>query len=75
MAKASTVPNAFAERMRRQLQGARFRWINEQMYTVDSRHAVELFGRDPDLFRVVRRRHRRPPAGSGMDACGRGAPA
>jgi len=33
-----------------QLAGARFRDINEQLYTRDSAHAVALFGAQPELF-------------------------
>jgi ribosomal RNA-processing protein 8 len=39
--------------MRKKLDGARFRWINEQLYTTDSREAVRLVSEDPALFDVV----------------------
>lgn len=42
-----------AESMRQKLDGARFRWINEQLYTTDSREAVRLVSEDPALFDVV----------------------
>ena len=42
------------DRMRRKLQGARFRWINERLYTAPSKEAVAIFQREPELFDVVR---------------------
>jgi len=42
------------DKMRRKLQGARFRWINERLYTAPSKEAVAIFQREPELFDVVR---------------------
>eukprot|EP00967_Tisochrysis_lutea_P115900 scaffold186121_cov27-Tisochrysis_lutea.AAC.1 len=39
-----------ASKLKEQLAGARFRDINEQLYTQDSMHAVELFGGQPELY-------------------------
>ena len=58
---AGKATSSLIDKMKRQLQGARFRWINEQMYTTDSKHSVDIFSREPELFRVVHpRRHRTP---------------
>lgn len=37
-------------KLKDQLAGARFRDINEQLYTQDSAHAVALFGAQPELY-------------------------
>jgi ribosomal RNA-processing protein 8 len=39
-----------ASKLKDQLAGARFRNINEQLYTQDSAHAVALFGAQPELY-------------------------
>lgn len=38
--------------MTSKIDGARFRWINEQLYTVKGGQAKELFDKDPNLFDV-----------------------
>jgi ribosomal RNA-processing protein 8 len=38
--------------MHKKLAGAKFRWINEQLYTTDSSHAVKLFKEKPEMFRI-----------------------
>ncbi|KAK7871895.1 hypothetical protein R5R35_009704 [Gryllus longicercus] len=40
------------ERMLMQLKSSRFRYINEQLYTSDSKNAEEMFKQDPNLFKV-----------------------
>ncbi|GJJ07515.1 hypothetical protein Clacol_001717 [Clathrus columnatus] len=37
-------------RMKNKLEGARFRWINEMLYTADSSKSLELMQNDPNLF-------------------------
>ncbi|KAM5182302.1 ribosomal RNA-processing protein 8 isoform 1-T3 [Mantella aurantiaca] len=39
-------------RMEQRLSSARFRYINEQLYTSDSQEAVQLFQSDPEAFTV-----------------------
>lgn len=41
------------KKMHKKLAGAKFRWINEQLYTTDSSHAVKLFKEKPEMFRIV----------------------
>eukprot|EP00753_Platysulcus_tardus_P022719 PLAT9935.1.p1 GENE.PLAT9935.1~~PLAT9935.1.p1 ORF type:complete len:377 (-),score=146.73 PLAT9935.1:156-1286(-) len=36
--------------MRRKLMGGRFRWINEQLYTMRGDSALQLFTEEPELF-------------------------
>ena len=38
------------QKMMAKLQGGRFRYINEQLYTTTGRHAFELFQTEPTLF-------------------------
>jgi ribosomal RNA-processing protein 8 len=38
--------------MKRKLSGARFRFINERLYTVDGSEAAKLFKNEPNLFRI-----------------------
>ena len=40
------------KKMSSKLSGAKFRWINEQLYTTSSNAAVEMFKEDPSLFSV-----------------------
>jgi len=40
------------EKMRQKLEGSRFRWLNEQLYTITGNKALELFDEDPNLFDV-----------------------
>ncbi|XP_018428945.1 PREDICTED: ribosomal RNA-processing protein 8 [Nanorana parkeri] len=39
-------------RMEQRLHSARFRYINEQLYTSDSHQAVQLFQNDPEAFNI-----------------------
>lgn len=42
------------QKMHKKLAGAKFRWINEQLYTTDSSAAVHLFQEKPEMFQIVR---------------------
>ncbi|CED84187.1 Predicted RNA methylase involved in rRNA processing [Phaffia rhodozyma] len=37
-------------KMKKKLAGARFRWINEQLYTTSSASALEMMKSDPEIF-------------------------
>jgi ribosomal RNA-processing protein 8 len=39
--------------MKAKLEGARFRWINEQLYSTPSTEAVEMMQKDPKIFSDV----------------------
>lgn len=41
---------ALQEKMLAKLSGSRFRWINEQLYTITSQEALELMKKEPQLF-------------------------
>ena len=43
------------DELSRKLAGARFRLLNEQLYSIKSGEAVSLFGEHPDLFSVYHR--------------------
>ena len=45
-------PLSLKERMEEQLKAARFRYLNEQLYTNDSKSAQELFAEDEEAFQV-----------------------
>ena len=49
-ASASASSSNLDRRMSQQLAGARFRFINEQLYTRHSADAVALFAREPQLY-------------------------
>lgn len=42
--------SALADKVAKKMSGARFRWINEKLYTCTSTDAVKLFSEDPHLF-------------------------
>ncbi|XP_042316189.1 ribosomal RNA-processing protein 8 [Sceloporus undulatus] len=42
-------------RMAERLEAARFRYLNEQLYTLPSRDAVQLFQQDPEAFAIYHR--------------------
>jgi len=50
---APTSLSSLQQKMKDKLSGARFRWINEQLYTTESTKAFESFQDDPSLFDVV----------------------
>ncbi|RUS20258.1 methyltransferase-domain-containing protein [Endogone sp. FLAS-F59071] len=41
------------QQMRKKLSGARFRWINEQLYTTSSNKSFQLFREKPEMFEEV----------------------
>ena len=43
---------ALRSKMARKMEGARFRWINEQLYTTTGHKAKKMFDEDPTLFDV-----------------------
>ncbi|KAK2563600.1 Ribosomal RNA-processing protein 8 [Acropora cervicornis] len=43
------------EKMTKQLESSRFRWINEQLYTTTGEEALALFAKDPNLFDTYHR--------------------
>jgi len=60
-APVSTMPQqqkakaaSFVELQKKRLQGSRFRWINEQLYTTTGKDAFEKFSDEPELFDAVR---------------------
>ncbi|CAN2390777.1 Ribosomal RNA processing 8 [Pristimantis euphronides] len=51
--EAVTDPSAvLRSRMEKRLNSARFRYINEQLYTLDSQEALQLFQQDPEAFTI-----------------------
>ena len=38
------------EQMRQKLQGGQFRWLNEQLYTTEGNHALDLMKKNPELY-------------------------
>ena len=38
------------QQMRQRLQGGRFRWLNEALYTTDGGEALRMMQREPDLM-------------------------
>ena len=38
------------DQMRQKLQGGQFRWLNEQLYTTEGSHALQLMGKQPELY-------------------------
>lgn len=51
-AKKHSSSSTLHSRMYSRMEGARFRWINEQLYTTTGEEANELFRKDPKLFTV-----------------------
>ncbi|WRT67716.1 uncharacterized protein IL334_004688 [Kwoniella shivajii] len=49
--------------MQSKLEGARFRWINEQLYSTPSTEAVEMMKKDPKIFADYHMTHRILTAG------------
>ncbi|WWC70827.1 uncharacterized protein I206_104779 [Kwoniella pini CBS 10737] len=50
-------------KMQAKLEGARFRWINEQLYSTPSTEAVEMMKKDPKIFADYHMTHRALTAG------------
>ncbi|XP_065058219.1 uncharacterized protein LOC135686004 [Rhopilema esculentum] len=42
----------FKSKLKCKLSGAQFRWLNEQLYTKESKDAFEMFSQDPALFDI-----------------------
>lgn len=55
-AKATEGLTKMQQQMANKLEGARFRWINEQLYTTPSTQAVEMMKKEPKIFEDVSRR-------------------
>lgn len=54
---SSETPNPMAKsifqtKLEKKMMGARFRWINEQLYTTTGEEAKKMFRKDPKLFEV-----------------------
>ena len=45
----------FKTKLQKRLNGAQFRWINEQLYTVSSDRALDMFSNNPSLFDIYHR--------------------
>lgn len=54
-ASTSRLKDKLHKKMAGKIDGARFRWINEQLYTVTGDQAKEMFDKDPDLFHLYHR--------------------
>lgn len=52
-AKATEGLTKMQQQMANKLEGARFRWINEQLYTTPSTQAVEMMKKEPKIFEDV----------------------
>ena len=39
--------------MKKKLEGGQFRYLNEQLYTKESKESFEIFSSDPSLFEAV----------------------
>ena len=52
---ASQGKSSLHEKMTKQLESSRFRWINEQLYTTTGEEAVAMFSKDPNLFDIYHR--------------------
>ncbi|TPX65841.1 hypothetical protein SpCBS45565_g04884 [Spizellomyces sp. 'palustris'] len=51
-AKPTSNLTALQEKMHKKLAGAKFRWINEILYTKESREAVKIFKEQPEMFDI-----------------------
>ncbi|KAJ3284089.1 25S rRNA (adenine645-N1)-methyltransferase [Borealophlyctis nickersoniae] len=52
---ASSAPSSLStlqQQMQKKLAGAKFRWINEILYTKESNEAVQIFGEKPEMFDI-----------------------
>lgn len=52
-AKATEGMTKMQQQMASKLEGARFRWINEQLYTTKSTEAVAMMAKEPKIFEDV----------------------
>eukprot|EP00126_Sphaerothecum_destruens_P013020 Sdes_comp22276_c0_seq1m20768 len=44
--------SSFLDKMKRTLDGSRFRWLNERLYTMQSADAFKMMSQDPSLFDI-----------------------
>lgn len=49
---ATPSSNKFEDKLKEQLMGGRFRFLNEQLYTMTSKKAENLFKQDPEAFKA-----------------------
>lgn len=54
MATRKNADKSLSLRMKETLQGSKFRWLNEQLYTRTGYQSFQLFQSDPVLFSQVR---------------------
>jgi len=50
--------SSLQSKMQDKLEGAQFRWINEQLYTIDGKEALRIFQENPELFEVYHKGYR-----------------
>lgn len=50
-AAPAATATSLQQKMKDRLKGARFRWINEKLYTSSSEEAVQMFREDPSIFK------------------------
>ena len=55
LSSPSRSKSSLQEKMTKQLESSRFRWINEQLYTTTGDEAVAMFSKDPNLFDIYHR--------------------
>lgn len=53
VSKPGTKLTALQQKMKEKLSGARFRWLNEQLYTTKGDESFKLFQEKPELFDEV----------------------
>lgn len=51
--KSKSSLSSLQEKMKEKLDGSKFRWINETLYTTESQNAIGLFKKQPELFEIV----------------------
>lgn len=56
--KQKTREKTLRERMMEKLQAARFRYLNEQIYSSDGKEAQKIFKEDPDAFKAYHEGYR-----------------
>ena len=49
------LPSKYTDKLKKKLDGAQFRWINEQLYTTESNKAYKIFQGNMSLFDVYHR--------------------
>lgn len=56
--QSKQAPSTFLSKLNAKLEGGRFRYINEVLYTADGKSAFEMFQEDPTLFDVYHEGYR-----------------